>query len=205
MLKKITEEEIIAGLKNNDNRVFNELYDLFSASLHYFSKKLTQDHEESKDIVISTFGTLWNLRNNFESLANIRAFLFITVKNRCFNFLEYRQRQAEGRKELSSHLTSLDNEADVERLIVKTDFLAKVHDEIQHLPPQCKEVFILTYFYGLTSGQIATQLGITVSTVTTQRSRAIKFLKNVLKNERQFLSLFLVGYSITRRLTDCLP
>jgi RNA polymerase sigma-70 factor (family 1) len=196
MSNKFTEEEIIAGLKNNDEQVFNVLYEEFSAPLHYFSSSLTQDREEAKDIVVTTFNTLWNLRNNFNSLINIKAFIYITARNRCFDFLRFRQRQSEGIKELTAHLTSADYQEEVERLIVESDFLYRVHNEIQQLPPQCKEIFLLTYFSGLTSGEIATQLGISVSTVTTQRSRAIKFLRNVLKNENQFLKILLVaGFS----------
>jgi RNA polymerase sigma-70 factor (ECF subfamily) len=80
----------------------------------------------------------------------------------------------------------------VERLIIKSDFLNRVYNEIQQLPSQCKEVFIMTYFCDLTAGEIANSLGISVSTVTSQRSRAIKFLRNVLKSENKFLSLFLI-------------
>ena len=189
MPNKFTEEEIIAGLKNDDDRVFNELYEEFSAPLYYFCTSLTHDTEESKDIVSTTFNTLWNLRNNFNSLANIKAFLYITARNRCFDFLRYRQRQAEGRKEITSHLISTDQQEDVERLIIESDFLNRVYSEIQQLPPQCKEIFILTYFNELTSGEIANKLGISVSTVTTQRSRAIKFLRDVLRDEKKFLMI----------------
>src|SRR5690242_1333300 len=136
MPNKFTEEEIIAGLKNDDGRVFNELYEEFSAPLYYFSTSLTQDAEESKDIVSTTFNTLWTLRNNFNSLANIKAFLYITARNRCFDFLRYRHRQAEGRKEITSHLISTDQQEDVERLIIESDFLNRVYSEIQQLPPQ---------------------------------------------------------------------
>src|SRR5688572_18564866 len=116
MPNKFTEEEIIAGLKNNDEQVFNELYEKFSAALHYFSSRLTQDREEAKDIVVTTFNTLWNLRNNFHSLINIKAFIYITARNRCFDFLRFRQRQTEGIKELTAHLISADDQEEVERL-----------------------------------------------------------------------------------------
>jgi len=193
MPNKYTEEEIIAGLKNGDDRVLNDLYEQFAAPLYYFCTSLTQDAEESKDIVSTTFNTFWNLRNDFNSLANIKAFLYITARNRCFDFLRYRQRQAEGRKEITSHLISTDQQEDVERLIIESDFLNRVYNEIQQLPPQCKEIFILTYFNELTSGEIANKLGISVSTVTTQRSRAIKFLRDVLRDDNQLLMIVAVS------------
>ena len=193
MPNKYTEEDIIAGLKKDDDRVFNDLYEEFATPLYYFCTSVTKDAEESKDIVSTTFNTLWNLRTNFNSLANIKAFLYITARNRCFDFLRYRQRQAEGKKEITSHLISTDQQEDVERLIIESDFLNRVYNEIQQLPPQCKEIFILTYFNELTSGEIATRLGVSVSTVTTQRSRAIKFLRDVLRDENQLMIIMALG------------
>jgi RNA polymerase sigma-70 factor (family 1) len=193
MSKKFTESEIIEGLKNNDRRVLNELFEEFYKPLHYFAANITRDLEEAKDIASSSFSTFWNLRNNFESLANIKAFLYITARNRCLDFIRYRKRQTENKNELTSHLISIDQKDDIERLIVESDFLSKVFHEVQQLPLQCKEVFFLTYFSELSAGEIAAKLNISVSTVTTQRSRAIKYLRNILKDENYLFLYFLIA------------
>jgi len=192
MAKQFTEIEMIAGLKENDSRVFNELFEEFFAPLRYFAVSMVSDAEEAKDIVITVFGTLWKMRANFESLANIKAFLYITVRNKCLDYLRYRQRQQEGKKELTAHLISSGEMEDTERMIVESDFLYTVFKEIQQLPGQCREVFTLTYFSGLTAGEIARRLNISVSTVTTQRSRAIQYLRNILKSEDHLLLLLLL-------------
>ena len=66
-----------------------------------------------------------------------------------------------------------------------------IYQKIEELPTKCKEIFKLTYFEGMKAGEIAKQLNISTSTVTTQRSIAIKYLKEVLSAE-QFLLAFLL-------------
>ena len=123
------------------------------------------------------------MRNNFGSLNNIKAFLYISAKNRCLNFLQYRERQSAGKKALTTHLLSSNQMEETDSRIVKSDFLNQVFREVQQLPNQCREIFMLTYYAGMTSGEIASKLNISVGAVTTQRSRAIKYLKSILKEE----------------------
>lgn len=193
MATKFTEAQIIEGLKNNDNRVCRYLFDNHYTPLLYFAEKIIADREEAEDVIMQVFNKFWSLRENFNSTLNIKAFLYITAKNDCFNFLKYRQRQKEVKKELASQLPDPDQAAETERLIIEVDFLNRVYLEVQNLPDKCKQVFLLTYFDGLKANEIAEKLNISVSTVTTQRSRALKYLKHVLSGENYVLLCFIIG------------
>lgn len=186
MIKKFTEAQIIEGLKNNDSRVCRYIFDNHYTPLLYFAESLIANREEAEDIIIQVFNKFWNQRENFNTTLNIKAFLYITTKNECFNFLKYTQRQKEGKKEFASQLPAPD-QAETERLIIESDFLNRVYLEVQNLPDKCKQIFLLTYFHGLKANEIAEKLNISVSTVTTQRSRALKYLKNVLSGENYLL------------------
>jgi RNA polymerase sigma-70 factor (family 1) len=201
MIRKFTEEETIAGLKTNDERIFNELFEEFFAPLHYFASSLVQDRDEAEDIIIGIFSTFWNMRSNFGSLTNIKAFLYISAKNRCLNFLQYRERQSAGKKALTTHLMSSELMEETDNRIVKSDFLNQVFKEVQQLPNQCREIFMLTYYAGMTSGEIAGKLNISVGAVTTQRSRAIKYLKSILKEEDLLPFLLFLACNTVRNIS----
>src|SRR5258708_7882594 len=204
MVNKFTEAQIITGLKNNDSRVCRYLFDTHYTPLLYFAEKIIADQDEAEDIIIQAFNKFWSMRENFASTVPIKAFLYITTKNNCLNFLKYRQRQKEGKKEYTSHLLSANQAEETERLVIESDFLNKVYLEVPHLPDKCKQIFLLTYFEGLRAGEIAERLNITVSTVTTQRSRAIKYLKQVLSGEDYALfCLILAG--VCRQSRDIFP
>jgi len=177
-----SEEALIAGLQQNDRRAFTQLYDEYFTVLCYFASRIINNKEEAEDIVINTFSKFWAMRANFESAANIKAFLYIVTRNNCLDYLEYKRKQAAFQKEYAYFLDS-DNEEKIERVKIESELLRKIYTEIQHLPPRCKQVFTLTYFDGLKANEIAEQLNISVSTVTSQRARAIDLLRSVLTSD----------------------
>jgi RNA polymerase sigma factor (sigma-70 family) len=74
-------------------------------------------------------------------------------------------------------LADVDTEESSEQLKIEAELLRNIHAAIEKLPEKCKLVFVLTYFDGLRSDEIAKKLNITVSTVASQRQRAIKLVR----------------------------
>ena len=165
--------------------------------MQFFATRITGDAEEARDIVNHVFLTLWNLRGNFETLVNIRAFLYITTRNSCYNFLRQRQRQEAGKKAYENRLEGVADEHNMELRMIETEVMQQIYAKIEELPNRCKEIFKLTYFEGLHAGEIAKKLNISTSTVTTQRHIAIKYLKAVLSEEDFLVLLLLVNGSLT--------
>lgn len=192
----MTETDIIDGLKGNDRRVFDWVFENYFPQIQFFATRLIDDSEEAKDIVIRAFQSMWGLKENFGTLSNIKAFLYITTKNNCLNYLQYRQRQEAGRKEYESRLLRAENEKSIEMLMMEAELMQLIHQKIEGLPKKCKEIFKLTYFEGMKAGEIAKLLKISTSTVTTQRSIAIKYLKEVLSEEQFLLVCLLLNGSL---------
>ncbi len=189
----MTETDIIDGLKGNDRLVFDRVFEDYFPQIQFFATRLIGDAEEAKDIVIRAFQSMWGLKANFETLNNIKAFLYITTRNNCLNFLQYRQRQEAGRKEYETRLLQAGNEKSIEMQMMEAELLQMIHQKIEELPKKCKEIFKLTYFEGMKAGEIAKLLRISTSTVTTQRSIAIKYLKAVLSEEQFLLACLLLN------------
>lgn len=187
MAKKYTEPEIIDGLKDDDRWVFDRVFEDYFPPVQYFATRLIGDAEEARDIVIRTFQTMWRLKSNFASLNNIKAFLYITTRNNCLNYLQYRQRQEAGRKAYEARLMEAGSDKSAELCMIEAELLQLIHQKIEVLPKKCKEIFKLTYFEGMKAGEIAKLLHISTSTVTTQRSIAIKYLREVLSQEEFLL------------------
>ena len=180
---QFTETQIIDGLKNNESRVFDHLFNEYYTQLQYFAERLISNREEAQDIVITAFRKFWSIKDNFQTANNIKAFFYITVRNQCLDYLRYKQRFNEVKKEYESHLLSADELQQTDNLIIETDLLNKIYQEVQKLPNRCREIFILTYFKGLKTKEIANALQISESAVTTQRSLAIKYLKHAFSQE----------------------
>ena len=193
MVRKMNESEIILRLKDGDQRAFNALFDLFYTRLQHFAEGVTRDTLEAEDIVIRTFHAFWNRREGFETMINIQAFLFISVRNACLNYLKSKERIEERQKEYKEQLPHLSEYKNAERNLIETELLHLLHEKIEKLPRKCREIFKLTYFEDLKAGEIASRLNISPSTVTTQRARAIKILKEMFSAEEWLLVLVLLS------------
>ena len=193
MVRKLNEAEIIHGLKNGDQRAFNALFDLFFARLQHFARSLTRESQEAEDIVIRIFNSFWGRREAFDNLINIQAFFFIAVRNSCFNYLKSRERVEQHQREYKEQLPDPSDYKTAERKLIEAEVLSLLMEKIDVLPKKCREIFKLTYFENLTSGEIAQQLNISTSTVTTQRARAIKLLREVFTEEEFLVVMFLLG------------
>ena len=62
-------------------------------------------------------------------------------------------------------------------LMVRAELEAQIFEEIQKLPPQCRNIFQMNRFEGRKNKDIAAELGISVRTVETQISKALKILR----------------------------
>jgi RNA polymerase sigma-70 factor (family 1) len=191
-MAKYSEIEIIAGLKQGNAQIFEYLFDEYFARLQFFAERLTSNKEESKDIVINSFTKLWKIKENFESVPNILAFLYLTTKRNCLDYLRFLKRDKDNKLQYGIQNT-LSSQADTEHLIIKADLLHRIYTSINKLPPKCREVFKLTYFEGFKADEIARMLQISVSNVTSQRQRALERLRKVLSNREMILLVILLN------------
>jgi RNA polymerase sigma-70 factor (ECF subfamily) len=130
---------------------------------------------------------------------NIKAFLFITVKNKCLKYLDALKRKQNTQQEL---ITLFDGKDDyVLAQMVRSEFLMQVYREIESLPPVRKTVFKMLFLDGLDSQEIARQLNMTPAAVYNNKLKALKQLRNILFDKKLLpfvVGLFLRFYVITR-------
>ena len=85
-------DEIVSGFNKGNQRSFSSIFNTYYASLCFFAERMILDKQEAEDIVEETFVKLWRLHANFETMQNIKAFLYITTKNACLNYIKQSDR-----------------------------------------------------------------------------------------------------------------
>jgi RNA polymerase sigma-70 factor (family 1) len=179
------DKDTLMQFGQGDRLAFKQVYTHFHDALYYFSFKLLADSEAAKDVVEETFIKLWKRHTNFETAENVKAFLFITVRNACFDQIKKTKRKEKFQHNFSLAQQENDNS---EELMIQTELLNLIYQESANLPEKCKEIFKLSYLHGMENEEIAHQLDISPHTVRTQKRRAIIFLRTNL-SLRGFLSL----------------
>jgi len=186
MVAPDSERDLIERLKKGDERVMAPIFKLYNKSLFYFARQLVDNDGQAEDIVADAFIKLWQKNNDFESLPAIKAFMYVTVRNSCSNYLKHVKRKTASHEEIL-HLTK-DEEDYIESKMVKANLLELILEEVENLPPIRRKIFKMIYIEDLSIFEIATKLGITVDTVRVQKARALHGLRTaILKKNLLFI------------------
>lgn len=173
----------ISGFYHETSSVksLKEVFDTYYLALCFFANKIIEDSPSAEEIVSDVFVKLLQKQPDFVKHENIKAVLYISVKNASLNFVKKRYNESKryaGYEYVQKHAT----EDFVLNEIIRAEVLRDVYKEIQKLPPQCKKIMELFYHEGLDHKDIALQLGITVSTVKNQKARGLQILRRKLGN-----------------------
>jgi RNA polymerase sigma factor (sigma-70 family) len=110
--------------------------------------------------------------------------MFTAVRNNCLSFIEQRKKSSilyteeMGGCVYQLPQQSSDNDS--------TDSIELIKKSLSLLPPRCKDVFLLSRIGKLSYKEIAAIAGISVKTVENQIGKALKILKDFMKEHRVF-------------------
>lgn len=193
MPEPISEGELVAMFRRSDRAALKHLYGLHYKTLCYFAANLVKDRQQAEDMVADSYVKLWTLRANFDTLTNIRAFLYITVRNACFNYLRQAKRMTAAQQEM---LYLLQNEStQLQFHEIEASLLDKIYSEIESLPKQCKQVFKLFYIERLNTAEIASRMKLSRNTVQNHKMRAMKLLRTALLKKNLFSAIMLPKFN----------
>ncbi len=174
-------KRLIAGLKDGDKRAYEFLFREYYAALCHYAERFLKDQSLAEDVVAQVFCNLFVKRKELV-IQSIQPYLFFSVRNSALNQLRSQKNKTEIEESSELHvLTGYDLKAnDFISPILHREAEKLLDDAINTLPPQCKEIFLLSRNERLSHKEIALKIGISVNTVETQMSRAIKKLSKLL-------------------------
>jgi RNA polymerase sigma-70 factor (family 1) len=182
--------DLLEGFRNGNETAIRKLYVLYYRPLCYFNQKLINFSQEAEDISTETFLKLLQKRNDFDSLSDIKSFLFTASKNACLDFLRKEKRHNKSHQEIS--LLSPLEELFGEQEMITAKVLQAIYAEIENLPNQCQQVFKSIFIEGKSTAMIAEEMGISPQTVLNQKTKALQKIRLALRQENVlYAGLFL--------------
>lgn len=182
-------EDIAARFTKGEVAAFNEIFHAYHHRLYVFCKYLVPA-EDAEDIVASIFIRLWSRRKDLDTIENIKAFLYMSARNACFNLM--RDLKSRAAKESEIAMMSAREEHLVLLSETESDVISRIREEVEKLPENCKQVFTLAYFEGYKNPEIAEKLSMNEKTVRNLKSMALKAIKAVFLNNNMQLSVFFI-------------
>lgn len=176
MPKILPESELVALLKNKDQKGFDYLYENYSTALFGIINRIIPHEDDAKDVLQDVFIKIWN---NIESYSPQKGRFFTWMLNLARNMSIDKLRSANYKyhnKNLSidDHIVNVFDKNQAYTENVDRIGLRKV---VSTLRAEYRELIELAYFSGFTQVEIAEKLEMPLGTVKTRLRSAIKELR----------------------------
>ncbi len=178
------EHDIIARIKSDDKKAFEELFFGYYPKLTVFAKKYVRNTDTAKEIVQDFFVRLFENRGKLNIQTSLKSYLYSSIKNSCLNYLNQQKLRASHAENI--RIQNKDSVIDFSDTMEQTELEYRIWKEVSELPGQCQHIFNLSRKEGIRNKEIANQLGISIRTVETQISKALKILRT---NLNQYLKI----------------
>jgi RNA polymerase sigma-70 factor (ECF subfamily) len=183
--KDQTDEALIIALSRGDRTALAELYDRYSQSMLAVARRFLGNERESEDLVHDVFLEMWKRADSYDRARGaVRTWIMLRLRSRALDRM----------KAASQSRTSLTDPSDMpEPTVGKDGDVASPAHRTQlvagfaSLSNEQRIVLELAYFEGLSSSEIATQLGIPLGTVKSRTASALQLLREGLTGSQRVL------------------
>lgn len=185
------DKEVIEQFRSGNVEAFESVFHAYYKPLVNYAKTILRDTDDAEDIVQQVFIAVWEKRATTEIHTSLRALLYKSVHNACLN----RLKQQQVRSGYAKEVIQLHREQGVtEDRVQQKELQQKIEDALDQLPEQCAKIFKMSRFEQLKYQEIADKLGLSVKTVENQMGKALKIMREQLKDYLPFLVMILSNY-----------
>ncbi|HPW63601.1 MAG TPA: RNA polymerase sigma-70 factor [Cyclobacteriaceae bacterium] len=183
----LLEKQVLETLQLGNESAFEMIFRTYYQPLCRYAYSFLQDKEEAEEVVQASFITVWEKRNNIAIETSLKSYLYRMVRNSCLNVIKHEKvKQQHVAHELA--VSEVSHES-VSQKVQAAELEIRITEAMKTLPEQCRLVFQLSRFEELKYQEIADQLQISVKTVENHMGKALKLMREQLKD---YLPLFLI-------------
>lgn len=166
---------VIELLKQSDQKAFNILFRLYSARVYHFSYSYLKSMEEAEEIVQDTFIKIWENRATIDPSYSFSGFIFTVAHHLILNRI--RKIRNENHCKAVLAVNSVNTQNETEEKVLHAELERVQQAALTELPPRRKMIYQMIREEGMTYKQVAEQLNISVKTVESQMTEAIKHFR----------------------------
>ena len=182
------QKKLIKLLRKGDTRAYSYMVDLYYKKLCDYASNLARDNFKSEDIVQNVIIRMWQHREKLNPNISIKNYLYKSVYN---EFIDQYRKEIAVTKLEKKYIEGLDIVIEIKDVSETNRLMTLVQNEIEQLPPKCKETFLLSKQDGLTYVEIAEYQNVSVNTVEKQMVKAFSILRKKMK-EKMMSFIFLL-------------
>jgi RNA polymerase sigma-70 factor (ECF subfamily) len=164
--------------KGNEH-AFAQLFNKYSDKLYSFVVSISGSNQVAEDVVQDVFLKIWQKGHELNEIENFHSYLFKMARNHVLNIMKRMAKETLILSETAYEFSGRKQETF--RDIEFKDTQHYYRKAIEKLPPQQKLVFIMSREKGLNQQEIAKNLNISIPTVKSHMTQALRFLRKKLE------------------------
>lgn len=189
---ELAEIDQFKAIREGDETAFEMIFRSHYQVLCNYAYSFVQDKDEAEEIVQETFLNIWEKRADIHIELSLKSYLYRAVRNSCLNAIKHEN--IKKKHAMESKAASDISHDTVSQAIVSSELDQRIGEALLALPPQCRLIFQLSRFEELKYAEIATQLNISIKTVENQMGKALKIMRDQLKEYLPILVILMNGF-----------
>lgn len=162
------EQSLFALLRQGDESAFAKIYNLYWPELYNSAYKRLPEKEKCQDIIQNVFTDLWNRKGELD-LVNPAAYLHTAVR---FQVLKQISRTPKNTAFSATFEAELISPLATDSGVLEKEAKKLIELYIAALPTKRKNIFVMHYYEGLSTANIAFKLNVSRKTVQNQLTTA---------------------------------
>lgn len=171
---------------------FEDVFKTHFKALHAYACTIVKEEAMAEELVQQVFFKLWEKRNSLNIESSATAYLYRSVYHECLNHLKHRKVRAAYQQYAQTMGEA--NEAGTAQKIQLSELQQHLNKALSELPEQCRTIFQMSRYEELKYQEIADKLGLSVKTIENQMGKALRLLREKLKDFLPILLLILLNF-----------
>ncbi|WP_280745355.1 MULTISPECIES: RNA polymerase sigma-70 factor [unclassified Parabacteroides] len=180
----MNDKALLNRIQQGDTDAYNQMFGLFYSPLCEYASQYISD-ADAEELVQDLMVYVWENRKHLVVEKSLKSYLFVSVKNRCYNVSRNKQSRINIHSYLYDKLKDQFEDPDYYMIDEITTSIAKA---IEELPESYRETFKMSRFDEMPNSEIANHLNVSVKTVEYRITQSLKILRVKLKD---YFPLFL--------------
>ena len=176
--------DLVSAAKQEDQHAFRQLLDLHWNDLYGFLIKRTENENDAEDLCLQAFSKAFDKIDTYNDDFTFSTWLTSIAKNLHVDLVrkqKTRLHQSTDVDEMSRDV--IDETLGPEDLLIRSQNLDKLLQQIRSLKPIYRDVIQLRFFQELSHKEMAAQLGLSLSNVKVRLLRAKKLLAEIINDK----------------------
>jgi len=183
----LEDKALLEKIRQGDKDAYHQMFVHYYSPLCEYASQIVSD-ADAEELVQDMMLFIWENRQYLVVEKSLKSYLFVSVKNRCFNAIRDRRSKERIHHFLYEKLKDQMEDTDYYML---NELAINIEKAIGELPDGYRETFRMSRFGEMSNEAIAKQLGISVKTVEYRITRSLKILRVKLKDYLPLLAFLL--------------